>query len=131
VRRLHEAEIGLPLLLPPWSAKVSAASEPRELAPLKTELERAPLARAKEALRAQVLLVVIDEPGAAGSLTELDGERAHDVRVILVDLATDRVVLRQKRHVDPSPWSQSARTDFATGLDSCALAFDVRAAASP
>jgi hypothetical protein len=127
MRRLHEAEAGMPLLSPPWSARVVAAKEPKELASLKTELDRAPLARAKQAVRAEVLLVVVDEPGAPGGLTELDGERAHDVRVAFVDLAANQVVLRLRRRVDPSPWSQTARTDFASGLDACALAFDVRA----
>jgi hypothetical protein len=128
VRRLHEAETGMPLLAAPWLARVQAAKEPSELTALRTELERAPVARAKQAARAEVLLVAVDEPGAQGGLTELDGERAHDVRVALVDLATEKVLLRVRRHVDPSPWSQSARTDFASGLDACALAFDVRAA---
>ena len=127
VRRLHEAETGMPLLASPWAARVRAAKEPGELAALRTELERAPLARAKEAARAEVLLVAVDEPAAPGGLTELDGERAHDVRVALVDLASEKVLLRVRRHVDPGPWSQSARTDFASGLDACALAFDVRA----
>ena len=127
MRRLGEAETGMPLFAPPWTARVLAAKEPKELTALRTELERAPLARAKQAVRAEVLLVVVDEPGAAGGLTELDGERAHEVRVAFVDLAASKVLLRLRRKVDPSPWSQSARTDFASGLDACALAFDVRA----
>ncbi len=129
VRRLHEAEVGMPLLSPPWSARVVAAKEPKELAALRTELERAPLARARQAARAEVLLVAVDEPGTPGGLTELDGERAHDVRVALIDLAAGKVLLRMRRRVDPTPWSQTSRTEFASGLDACALAFDVRAAA--
>ncbi len=131
MRRLHEAEAGMPLLLPPWTARVLAAKEPKELAALRTELERAPLARAKQAVRAEVLLVAVDEPGAPGGLTELDGERAHDVRVTFVDLAAGKVLLRVRRRVDPSPWTQASRTDFASGLDACALAFDVRTPDAP
>jgi hypothetical protein len=127
MRRLHDAEAGMPVLSPAWTARVLAAKEPKELATLRTELERAPIARAKQAVRAEVLLVAVDEPGAPGGLTELDGERAHDVRVAFVDLAANKVLLRLRRRVDPSPWSQSARTDFASGLDACALAYDVRA----
>ena len=129
VRRLHEAEVGMPLLSPPWSARVVAAKEPKELAALRTELERAPLARARQAVRAEILLVAVDEPGAPGGLTELDGERAHDVRVAVVDLAAGKVLVRVRRRVDPTPWTQTSRTEFASGLDACALAFDVRAAA--
>ncbi len=126
-RRLYDAQVGLPLLSPSFAARVEAAADPRELAGLKGELDRAPLARARHALHAEVLLVVLDEPAPPGGLTELDGERAHDVRVALVDLAGERVLLRARRRVDPSPWSQNARTDFASGLDACALALDVRA----
>lgn len=85
VRRLHEAEIGLPLLTPAWEAKVKAAPELEDLKKLKRELERAPIEQAKQAARAGQLLVVMDEPGEGGGPTELDGERTHWVRVGLVE----------------------------------------------
>ena len=122
---MHEAEVGLPFLLPPWADRVRAAETEREITTLKIELDRAPLEKAKAALKANLLLVAIDESSKGTGPTELDGERAHDVRVGLVDLAAAKILLRLRKHVDPSGWSASARTEFATGLDGCALAFDI------
>jgi len=125
VRRLQEAEVGLPFFSPPWAEKVRAAETERELTMLKIDLDRAPLDKAKAALKATLLLVAVDESSKGTGPTELDGERAHDVRVGLVDLAGAKVLLRVRKRVDPSGWSASARNEFATGLDGCALAFDI------
>jgi hypothetical protein len=76
-----------------------------------------------------MLLMVMDESGDGKGPTELDGERPHDVRVALVDLASARMVLRLRRHVDPAWIGTAARSEHASGLDGCALAFDVREAA--
>jgi len=125
VRRLHEAIVGLPLLLPPWSERVRAAPDGAELARLKRELERAPVARAKQAVRAEVLVAALDEPSDGGGPTELDGERAHAVRIVLVDLASEKILLRTKKLVDPTWISLAKKSTYATGLDSCGLALDV------
>ncbi len=124
VRRLNDAVVGLPFLLPPWSERVRAA-DATELARLRTELERAPIARAKEAAKANLLLVAIDEPGDGSGPTELDGERPHPVRVVLVDLATSKVLLRSRHSVDPSGITPAKRATYASGIDSCVLALDV------
>jgi hypothetical protein len=126
VRRLDDGAAGLRVIAPAFEARVRAAKDARELATLKTELDRAPMARAKQALAATLLVAVLDEPETASGPTELDGERAHFVRVIFVDLAAAKEVFRLRTRVDPSVWSPGPRAQLATGLDSCALAFDVR-----
>lgn len=134
VRRLNEAIVGLPFLLPPWTERVRAADDAAELARLRAELERAPIARAKQAARSELLLVALDEPGGTDGPTELDGERPHPVRVALVDLVANKVLLRARHVVDPSGISPARRAIYAIGLDSCALALevheDVRSAAA-
>lgn len=131
VRRLHDAEVGLPFLLPPWSELVAAAKEAAELARLERELRKAPIDSAKEAARARLLIVAMDEPGDGGGPTELDGERVHPVRVALVDLAGGKVLLRLRKVVDPTWISLARRSELATGLDSCGLALDVHDAVKP
>ena len=59
VRRLHDAEVGLPILLPKWAERVQAAPDLVELKKLKRELDRAPIAWAKQAARSGLLLVAI------------------------------------------------------------------------
>jgi hypothetical protein len=125
VRRLHEAIVGLPLLLPSWTERVRSAPDSLELARLKRELERTPVVRAKQAVRAELLVAALDEPSDGGGPTELDGERAHAVRIVIVDLAAEKVLLRTKKLVDPTWISLAKKSSYATGLDSCGLAFDV------
>lgn len=125
VRRLNDAIDGLPFLLPAWSARVQAAGDAAELARLRADFERAPIARAKQAVRSELLLVAIDEPADAAGPTELDGERPHPVRVTLVDLVANEVLLRARHVVDPRGLSPARRASYASGLDSCALALDV------
>ncbi|MBX3218421.1 MAG: hypothetical protein KF850_40825 [Labilithrix sp.] len=124
-RRVDEILVGLPFLLPPWSDKVRSAASSEEIARLRGELARAPLARAKEAMRAELVLVALDDPGDGAGPTELDGERAHPVRVALVELATSRALFHVRRVVDPSWITAARRPTYASGLDACALAFDL------
>jgi len=126
VQRLGDALIGLPLLDHAWRDRVVAAAGEHELRGLSRTLERAPLEGAKQAAKAALLLYVIDEPGEAGHPTELDGERPHHVRVGLVDLDAGKELLRLRRRVDPSWLSDATRAEYARGVDSCALAFDIR-----
>jgi hypothetical protein len=127
VRRLDEAIVGLPFLQPEWSERVRTVEDAAELARMKRELEHAPIARAKQAAAAKLLVVAIDERGDGKGPTELDGERPHDVRIALVDLAAAKILLRVRKPVDPSWISQAKRPTHASGLDDCALAFDVHA----
>ncbi|HEX2670247.1 MAG TPA: hypothetical protein VHM25_05215 [Polyangiaceae bacterium] len=125
VERIQAALVSLPLLLPEWQARVRAA-DIAELTKLAATLSKAPLGAAKRAMKAELLLLVIDEPGDTQGPTELDGERAHWVRVQLVELASAAVPLRLRLRVDPSWISPSLRAEHASGIDSCALALDVR-----
>lgn len=127
-RRLHEAAVGLPYLLPPWSERVRAAADRGELSQLRRDLERAPVERAKLAAKAGLLLVALDEPGDGSGPTELDGERPHFVRVALIDVVASKVLLGTRRRVDPSWISDAKKPTRSMGLDSCALAFDVHEA---
>ena len=130
VTRLADAELGLPLLSPPWILRVTEAEELADLSRLRRELEHAPVERAVQAARSDALLVALDEEGERGGPTELDGERPHKVRVALVDLRAKKVLLRIQRTVDPRFISDAERAVHASGLDACALAMDVREAVS-
>jgi len=68
----------------------------------------------------------MDEADGTGP-TEL-GERAHHVRVGLVDLDKEELLLRLRRHVDPSWITPNVRAEYASGIDAGSLAGDVRAA---
>jgi len=126
VQRLDDGEVTLPILLSAWSQAVASASDAATLAARRRQLEKAPVERGVLALKSEVLLVAMDEPGTGKGPTELDGERAHDVRVGVVDLAAARVLLRVRRHVDPTWVSEARRPVYASALDGCALALDVR-----
>lgn len=126
VAPLHAGEVGLPFLEPGWAQRVTTAETRHDLAHLEREFARAPIAEAKRVARARLLLAVMDEPGTSTGLSELDGERPHDVRVGIVDLAAAKVLLRLRKRVDPGWISLQRRPNYASGLDSCALAMDVR-----
>lgn len=126
VRRLHDAEAGLPFLQPSWEAQVRAEADLAELSRLNRAFTTAPTERALTAARARLLLYAMDDSGDRSGVSELDGERPHDVRIGLVELGAGRVLLRLRKHVDPSWISIPNRPEYASGLDSCALALDVR-----
>ncbi len=127
VHRLQDAEAGVHLLSAAFEERIKLARDSRELNVLRAELDPDLLGRAKAAMKSKTLLAVMDEPGTGTGPSELDGERAHPVRVYILDLATNKVLLRKRSDVDPSEWSVKARPDFASGLDQCALAHDIRA----
>jgi hypothetical protein len=125
VRRLNDGVVGLPFLQPEWALRITSANEPRELETLRQSFERAPIERAKQAAKAELLLIAVDEPGDRTGPTELDGERTHFVRLVLVDLPSSRVMLRSRKLVDPSWVSLAKKSAYAGGLDGCGLALDV------
>lgn len=127
VQPLRDAMVGLPFLEPPFRARVLEATR-RELEGLRKSFDQAPVAEAKRAAKADQLLVALDESPDTNEPAELDGERAHYVRVGLVDLVAEKLLLRLRRRVDPTWLSDRTRADYARGVDSCALAFDVHAA---
>jgi hypothetical protein len=126
VRRLNDAVVGLPFLSTDFAERARNADDVSDIARMKKDLERAPLERAKRALRAEVLIAAVDEKGDGAGPTELDGERPHDIRVAIVDLDSGRVILRARRHVDPSWIAVNKRPVYSNGADSCALGFDLR-----
>ena len=129
VRRLHELEAGVPFLLPPFERRIAAAQDSAELSSLERAFEKAPVVEARRAVRSELLLAAFDEPGDGAGPTELDGERPHHVRVVLAEIATGTTLLRLRRHVDPGWAPTTARNQYAAGIDSRALAYDVREAA--
>jgi hypothetical protein len=129
VRRLYYLTSGLPLLQSAWKARVKSAKNLGELQRFDKELRASHLDETSAAARARLLLVVMDERGGPGGVTELDGERPHDARVALVDLEANRTLLRLKRRLDPGGFSDRGRASHASGLDACALSLDVRDAA--
>jgi hypothetical protein len=127
VTRLYDAISGLPFLSREWERKLLAAEDERALGELERRFNRAPLAAAKRAAKAELLLFALDEPSDGSGPIELDGERPHHVRVGLVDLEADRLLLAFRRHVDPSWVSAANRAEYASGIDSCSLALDAQA----
>ncbi|WP_394831167.1 hypothetical protein LVJ94_32110 [Pendulispora rubella] len=126
--RVDDARAALPFFEPAFARSVEAAVDIPQVAALRTRFEKAPIAQAKRAMRAELLIAVLDEAETGSGPTEIDGARAHDVRIAAVDLRTSQVLLRTKRHVDPAWISAANRAQYASVLDSCALAFDVREA---
>ena len=132
--RLHRLQALLdaaPVLEPSWSDALASAASVAELSERRRELERADLGRAAQAIEAELLVYVIDEPKKPGTPAEVDGAHDHMVRVGIVDLATSEELLRVRRRVDPSWISDTHRVDYARGLNACRLAVDVRHALSP
>lgn len=128
VERLAPLLQALPLLGKDWEARVRSAESLPALHTLGELIRAAPLATAVRAAKARQLLLVLDEAGNLASAAELDGERPHAVRVILEDLSRREPRLRYRTQVDPSWLSERARTQYASGIDSCALALDLRQA---
>lgn len=125
VRRLHAAEAGAHLLSRAFEQRIELARDARELTVLRAELDPEVVEEAKAAMKAKTLLAVMDEPGSSNAPAELDGERAHSARVIVLDLADGKPLLRLRLPVDPAVWSAKARSEYASGLDQCSLALDV------
>ncbi len=128
VERLHALIQGMPLLGPDWERRVRSAATEAQLHGLRKLFEVSPLKAAVRAAKAKQVLVVIDEPGDGTGPTELDGETQHPIRVILADLTNGEVRLRFRKQVDPNWISPNVRAEYARGIDSCALAMDLRSA---
>jgi hypothetical protein len=128
VQRLAPLLDILPLLGGEWRGRVAAAESAAVLSDYRKLIDGAPIRPAVRAAKARQLLLVIDEPGDAKTAAELDGERPHAVRVILNDLTDGHVSLRFRKQVDPGWLSAATRAEYAAGIDSCALAVDLREA---
>jgi hypothetical protein len=128
VTLLRDAEGGIPLLLPNWLDRVKKAKSGIELAQLELTFAKSPIAKAKRAAGARYLLAALDE-GIGPSAFE--GDRPHDTRILLFDLASSQPTFRLRKHVDPSFISAAHRRKYSVEMDQCAVAYDVRASASP
>ncbi len=130
VRRVGDARTGLPFLTPAWAHAAAGAEDVNELKTLHARLQKAPLARAREALRAELLIVAMDDMASGTGPTELDGTRAHEVRFVIADIRSSSVLVRLSKRMDPSWISIPRRPTHANKLASCVLALDLREAAS-
>jgi hypothetical protein len=126
VLRLYDAELGLPVMLPPWGDRIQGAKDQQSLRQLERELERAPLSLAKRVLRAEILIAAFDEPNNKGSTTELDGEAGHDIRLAVKQLDPEKTLFWLRRTVDPKWITPQRRPGYARELDGCRFALDVR-----
>jgi hypothetical protein len=126
VERLDPLLQALPLLGPAWRERIETAESAVALAGYQKLFDVAPIGAAVRAAKARQLLAVMDEPGDPKAPAELDGERAHPVRVTLTDLSTGQIRLRYRGSVDPTWLSAAARAEYASGIDGCALALDLR-----
>jgi hypothetical protein len=126
VERLDPLLQALPLLEPAWKQRIQAADSDRALATYQKLFDAAPLRAAVRAAKARQLLAVMDEPGDPKAPAELDGERPHAVRVTLTEMESGNVRLRYRGNVDPSWISERTRAEYASGIDGCALALDLR-----
>ncbi|MBN1606313.1 MAG: hypothetical protein JW940_06750 [Polyangiaceae bacterium] len=133
VRRLLEAEVGLPFVMPAWGERIRNAKDAYALDRLELALNKAPLAAAKRVVEAELAIAAFDEPANTGAATELDGENAHSVRLVILELESGRALLVMRRQVDPTWITPNRRSLYARELDGCKLALEVRDAvqASP
>jgi hypothetical protein len=126
VIRLNEVLLGLPFLQPSFRKTVAEATTTAELGSLRLAFESSPVIAARRGLKAPLLIYGVDEEPEVPVPAELDGERAHPMRMGVVDLATEKTVLRMRGFVDPSKVSPDKRAMYAAGMDACGFAFDVR-----
>lgn len=129
VRRFYDAEAGLGLLQPGWEERVRAAGDLKAIHALDNELSRAPVEDGKLVAAAELLVVVIDEAPEEPSNDERRlEERAHAIRLGLVDLRGQSVLLRLRRSIDPGSYSASMRAAHAHAITGCLMAIEARAA---
>jgi len=128
VSRFHVARVGLPFLQPQWEERVKATEDSRQIAEMRRLLKQAALENAVKAMKSRLLLAVMDEPKDGKGPSEIDGANRHYVRVMLVDMEADKVLLRQRKLVDPAWIPTSRRSDYANGINSCELGMEIRAA---
>jgi len=128
VLRLYDAEVGLPFFLPEWGERIKDAKDQQALVQLEGELKRAPLSLAERAVRAEILIAAFDEPNNKGSVSEIDGEAGHDIRLAVKQLEPEKTLLWLRRNVDPKWISPSRRSGYARELDGCRFGLDIRTA---
>ncbi len=128
VVRFHNARAGLPYFSPQWEERLRGLDNSRELNEMRKKLNGAMLEESVRAIKARLLLVVMDEPKDGKGPTEIDGANRHYVRVLLQDLDADKALLRQRKLVDPAWIPTDRRGEHSNGMNSCELGMEVRAA---
>ena len=131
ILRLYDAEAGLPYLLPTFAERIRGAKDDLQLTELSREFNAAPISLGKRVIRSELLIAVFDEPNDKATITELDGEAPHTVRLAILRLDKMTPLLRLRKHVDPSWITANRRPQYARELDGCRLAVDVRDTLSP
>lgn len=104
---------------------VTRAEHMSELVKLESHLERKNLKRKAEALTAENLIYVIDEPLQSGQKSDFDGEGPHAIRLGIVAIESGIPLLRLRREVSPEWISEKSRLSFSRPLDSCKLAYEL------
>lgn len=127
VSRFHVARVGLPFLESQWEESLKRTEDSRQIAEMRRLLEKAALDNAIKAMKSRLLLAVMDEPKDGKGPSEIDGANRHYVRVHLVDMEANKVLLQQRKLVDPAWIPTSRRSDYASGINSCELGMEIRA----
>lgn len=125
VYRLEDALTAEHYLAPAWSSPIAHLPSVEQVEVMQRAWERAHVKDKLAALQAEVLIYVLDEPKAPGTVVELDGASHHRMRVGIVDLVKDEVLLQLERTMDPDRVSDSRRSRFAFGIESCRIATEI------
>ncbi len=125
IQRLGDAALGLRFVASDWIKHVADATTIETIGAYRGDFDLVSFERMRGALRAEVMIAVMDEAGTTLGPTEMDGERPHPLRLVVWDLAANAPLLRRRATVDPSGFSASARSEYASALDGCGFAYDV------
>lgn len=110
-----------------FETRLRTSRHMRELSSLEAALDTAHL-EAKRAFGPVTRFVyVLDEPKSQGVPSDFDGEAEHFMRVEVFDLEKNQPLYRVRRRVDPDWISEKSRLSYSRQLDSCRLAFELRA----
>ena len=109
-----------------FKTQLESTQAARNLTALSRKLDAAKLREAASAAKAELFVYVLDEPKVKGVPSDLDGEAEHDLRFSIVDLSTQKTLVRVRRRVDPEWISEKSRIAYSRELNSCRLAWELR-----
>jgi hypothetical protein len=109
-----------------FASDLQSAAYLREVQTLSRKLRGERLHEGVSFASVDTLGYLLDEPKAAGTPSDFDGEATHFVRLGIVDLRSGVTLLRFRRQVSPEWISEKSRLMYSRQLDSCRLAFEVR-----
>lgn len=124
---LDDAFRGLSFVQSDFEDRLRKATLMRELTGLEAALEVAHLKAAESFAPVNYFVYVLDEPKSQGVPSDFDGEAEHFMRVEVVDVVKNEPLYRVRRRVDPDWISEKSRLSYSRQLDSCRLAFELRA----